>query len=215
MVLEWTLTIALSIVAPIVIYDVATDHGVAEFPALALACLGPAVELVTVWAWRRRLDEISTVAMTFLLATIVISLVSRDPRALLLREAAVLGLYGLFLLATVPTPWPLCFFFGRRFATGGDPDKVAWWNDLWRYPRFRRTQRLMTTMWGATLLAEGVVRAVLVYRLPVRTMVVVNSTVPYLVLATLIVITIVWGKREQARGEAAQAAAQHTAEAST
>lgn len=207
MVLEWILTIALSIVAPIVVYGVATDHGVAELPALLLSGIGPVVEMAIVWLIRRRLDEVGIVVITFLVVSIVVALATRDARALLLRESVAIGLYGVFLLATVPTRWPMCFLFGRRFVTGGDPEKVVWWNGLWQYPRFRRTQRQMTTMWGATFVVESVVRGILVYQLPVATMVVINSTVPFVIIAVLVTITIIWGKREQALGEARERAA--------
>jgi hypothetical protein len=129
-----------------------------------------------------------------------------DARLLLLKESAVTGILGLLFLASVPTSRPVIFLFGRRFATGGDPERVAWWNGLWQYPLFRRTQRLMTTMWGVGLFGEAVVRVVLTYQLPVATMVVVNAVVPPVVLGVLIIATVVWGKRAGKAGEARAAA---------
>jgi hypothetical protein len=118
----------------------------------------------------------------------------------------VTGLFGLVLLVTVPTSRPLMFLFGRRFATNGDPARVAWWNGLWAYPAFRRTQRAMTLMWGLTFLAEAVVRSVLAFRLPVATMVVVNAVVPPVVIGVLALVTAIWGVRARRAGEARRAA---------
>ncbi|WP_433782235.1 VC0807 family protein [Actinomycetospora sp. CA-101289] len=205
--LPWVLTALLSIAAPIVVYDVATDHGVTEVGALLLGTVGPLLEMVITAVWRRRLDEFSTVVLVFLVLGVVAALFFDDPRLVLLKESAVTGLFGLVLLVTVPTSRPLMFLFGRRFATGGDPARVAWWNGLWAYPGFRRTQRGLTLMWGATFVVEAVVRAVLTYRLPVATMVVVNAVAPPVVIAVLVVATVVWARRSRRAGEARSAAA--------
>jgi hypothetical protein len=145
--------------------------------------------------------------LVFLVLGVVAALFFDDPRLVLLKESAVTGLFGLVLLVTVPTSRPLMFLFGRRFATGGDPARVAWWNGLWAYPGFRRTQRGLTLMWGATFVVEAVVRAVLTYRLPVATMVVVNAVAPPVVIAVLVVATVVWARRSRRAGEARSAAA--------
>ena len=202
-VVEWILTILLSVVAPIVVYAQATDHGVAELPALLLAGIGPVVELAVVFVIRRRIEEIGVIALLFVAVSLVVALATGDARALLLREALVIGLFGVVMLASAPTRCPLGFLFGRRFATGGDPARIAWWNGLWRYPRFRTVQRQITAMWGATFVVESVVRGILVYRLPVGTMLAVNTIAPPLLVAALITITILWGRRERRVAEEA------------
>jgi intracellular septation protein A len=206
-ILPWVLTLLLSIAFPVVVYDVATGHGVGEVPALLLGAIGPAVELAITAAWRRRLDEFSVVVLIFLALGVVAALFFDDPRLLLLKESAVTGLFGVVLLVTVPTSRPLMFLFGRRFATNGDPERVAWWNGLWAYPTFRRTQRGLTLMWGLTFVVEAVVRSILTYRLPVATMVVVNAVVPPVVIGLLAVATFVWAARARRAGEARTAAA--------
>jgi hypothetical protein len=206
-VLPWVLTLLLSIAFPVVVYDVATDHGLGEVPALLLGSIGPALELAITAVWRRRVDEFSVVVLIFLALGVVTALFFDDPRLLLLKESAVTGLFGLVMLVTVPTSRPLMFLFGRRFATNGDPERVAWWNGLWAYPGFRRTQRGLTLMWGLTFVVEAVVRAVLTYRLPVATMVVVNAVVPPVVIGLLAVATFVWATRARRAGEARTRAA--------
>jgi hypothetical protein len=206
-ILPWVLMAVLDIAAPIVVYDVASGAGLGDVPALLLSAIGPLVNAVISVVMRGRIDEFSAFVLTIIVVGAVTSLLFSDARLLLLKESAVTGILGLLFLASVPTNRPVMFLFGRRFATGGDPERVAWWNGLWQYPLFRRTQRLMTTMWGVGLFGEAVVRIVLTYRLPVATMVVVNAVVPPVVLGVLIVATIVWGKRAGKAGEARSAAA--------
>jgi hypothetical protein len=175
-------------------------------PALLLSAIGPLVNAVISVVVRGRIDEFSAFVLTIIVVGAATSLLLSDARLLLLKESAVTGILGLLFLASVPTSRPVIFLFGRRFATGGDPERVAWWNGLWQYPLFRRTQRLMTAMGGVGLFGEAVVRVVLTYQLPVATMVVVNAVVPPVVLGVLIIATVVWGKRAGKAGEARAAA---------
>ena len=206
-ILPWVLMAVLDVAAPIVVYDVASGAGLGDVPALLLAGIGPLLNAVISVVVRGRVDEFSAFILTIIVVGTVTSLLFSDPRLLLLKESAVTGILGLLFLASVPTSRPVMFLFGRRFATGGDPERVAWWNGLWQYPLFRRTQRLMTTMWGLGLFGEAVVRVVLTFRLPVATMVVVNAVVPPVVLGVLIIATVVWGKRAGKAGEARAAGA--------
>lgn len=206
-ILPWVLMAVLDIAAPIVVYGVASGAGLGDVPALLLSAIGPAVNAVISVVVRGRIDEFSAFILTIIIVGAATSLLFSDARLLLLKESVVTGVLGLLFLASVPTNRPAIFLFGRRFATNGDPERIAWWNGLWQFPLFRRTQRLMTTMWGVGLLGEAVVRIVLTYQLPVATMVVVNAVVPAVVIGVLVVATFIWGKRAGKAGEARAAAA--------
>jgi hypothetical protein len=201
-ILPWVQTILLSVVAPIVIYGMLTDRGFSEVSALIISGVGPVVDLAITMAISRRIDEFSVFVLVFLVIGVVTSLLFDDPRLLLLKESAVTGLFGLVLLGSMLAPKPLMFYFGRRFATGGTAERIAWWNGLWQYAGFRRTQRVLTLVWGVVLLAEAVLRGVLAYVLPVGTMVVINSVLPPVVIALLVLFTITYAKRSQARAGA-------------
>jgi intracellular septation protein A len=205
-ILPWVQTILLSIVAPIVIYGMLTDRGVGEVPALIISGIGPVVDLLITMVVARRVDEFSLIVLAFLLLSVVTSLLFDDPRLLLLKESALTGIFGLILLGSLLAPRPLMFYFGRRFAAQGIPEKVAWWNGLWQYAGFRRTQRVLTLVWGVAWLAEAVLRGVLAFVVPVGTSVVINSVLPPVVTVLLIVFTITYAKRSQARARANGAA---------
>ncbi|WP_243653950.1 VC0807 family protein [Pseudonocardia endophytica] len=195
--------IVLSVALPIVIYDVMTDAGFTPVVALVVSSVGPLLDIGITWARTRRLDEFAVVVLAFLVLGIIVSLIFDDPRLLLLKEAAITGVIGILALGSlVVAPRPLMFYFGRRFATGGDPARVEWWNGLWRFPGFRRTQVVITTVWGVVFLAEAVVRGILTYTLSVDTMVVVNNVAPLVIVALLVVWTALYAKRQQRIGEA-------------
>jgi hypothetical protein len=145
--------------------------------------------------------------LVFLLLGVVAALGFNSPRLLLIKESAITGLFGVVLLASLLAPRPLMFYFGRKFATDGTPASVAWWNGMWQYPAFRRSQRVITIVWGVAMLSEALVRIALTYVLSTGTMVAVSSVLPYIVLGALIFWTIMYGKR-QGRLAAARRAAQ-------
>lgn len=199
-VLPWMQMVLLSVVAPIVIYDVLTDRGYGQIAALLLSGIGPLLDMLVTVVRSGRIDEFSAVVLGFLALGVLASLAFSDPRLFLVKESVVTGLFGLVLLGSlVVAPRPLMFYFGRRFATGGAPARIEWWNGLWRFAGFRRTQWVLTLVWGIVLLAEAVIRVVLTYTLPVATMVVVNNVAPLVVIGLLVLWTITYARRAQAR----------------
>ncbi|GAA2642333.1 hypothetical protein GCM10010425_56120 [Streptomyces spororaveus] len=196
------MTIGLNVVAPIITYNMLSDHGWSEFSALLLSSAWPVLDSVVSLAWRRKLDEFAVVTLVFLVITAVVSLAgAHSARALLIKDSGVTGLFGLLCLATLLAPRPLMFYFGRKFATDGTPGSTAWWNGLWQFETFRTTMNRMTLVWGLAYITEALVRVFLAYTLETKTMVVVSPIMIYGVLAGLGVWTALYGKRSKAEGE--------------
>ncbi|MFC9281137.1 VC0807 family protein [Streptomyces collinus] len=210
--LGWLITIAFNVVAPILIYNQLHDHGYSDSVAILCSGLGPALDIAIYLAWHRRIDEFAIVSLAFMALTFVISFVGPDdPRLLLAKDSFVTGLLGAVYLTTLAAPRPLMFYFGRKFATDGTPQMIAWWNSMWQYPGFRRVQRILTVVWGVTFILEAALRIVLVYQLSHSQMVTVNSLLPYAVIGLLVYWTMAYARRASARGRAATAAAEATA----
>src|SRR3954453_15363854 len=102
-----------------------TDRGFSEVAALIISGIGPVIDLAITMLVSRRVDEFSLIVLVFLVIGVITSLLFDDPRLLLLKESAVSGLFGLVLLGSLLAPRPLMFYFGRKFATGGDPPPGA------------------------------------------------------------------------------------------
>lgn len=199
----WLTTIVLNVVLPIVTYDVLTGDGVGEVPALLLGGVWPALELGINLLRTRRVDEFSVLVLTFLFVGVISALAFNSPRLVLIKEGATTGLFGVALLGSLLAPKPLMFYFGRRFATNGVPARIEWWEGLWQYKGFRRSQRVLTAVWGVTLAGSAGICVALTFALPVATMVVVMNVVPYVVLGLLIVGTTIYGRHAQRRPGAA------------
>lgn len=203
---DWVLPLLFNIALPILTYGALTDRGVSEVPALLVSGVWPALEAALSLVLQRRMDEFSLFTLIFLGLGVVAAVGFNSARLLLVKESAVTGLFGLVLLTSLLAPRPLMFYFGRRFATNGTAESVAWWNGLWRFPGFRATQRTITVVWGVALLGEALLRILLAYQLSTGVMVVVSSVLPLAVLAALIFWTVGYGKRH-ARAAAARTGA--------
>lgn len=201
--LGWVPTVVCNVVLPLLTYSVLTDYGMSEVGALSLSAVWPVVEIAVMFAIRRHVDEVGVLSLILIALGVVSSLLLNDPRVLLLKDSAVTGLFGLVILGSLLAPRPLMFYFGRKFATDGSPEKIEWWNGLWRYEGFRHTQRVLTVVWGVAFLGEAVLRVILTEMLSVDAMVTISAILPYVVFAALMTWTIVYTRR--ARRRAAQA----------
>jgi hypothetical protein len=207
LLVNWVPTILLNVVLPLLTYNLLTDRGVSEVPALLASGAWPVIELVLSFALHRRFDEISIMTLIFIVLGVVAGLGFNSARLVLVKESIVTGLFGVVALGSLALPRPLMFYFGRKFATNGTPESVAYWNGLWRYPGFRRTQRVITVVWGLVFIAEAVVRIGLSYALSTSAMAAISSVLPLAVTGVLIFWTISYGRRARARAAALAAPA--------
>jgi hypothetical protein len=129
--------------------------------------------------------------LSFLVLSVVLGLLSDDPRTLAIREgwtAALGGLFGAWMLVTVFVGRPAQLTLGRtiaeikRGAEGAAEWAARWDGDA----RFRHGLRVDTAAWGAVLLASGVVHVVLVYTLPIDLISLVTTVAWFATLACLL-----------------------------
>ena len=195
---NWAPTVLFSLLLPLLTYSVLTDRGVPPAPALMLVAAWPLVELGLFFAIHRRVDEFGVLVLVFFGIGLLTLVAFNSPVLLLVKESAVTGLFGLVLLISLLLPRPVMFYFGRKFGTDDSPEGVAHWNGLWRHPGFRRTQRVITAVWGTAFVVEALVRIGLALLLPVSVLVMLSNALPIAVIAVLVWWTIAYGKRARA-----------------
>ncbi|MCP2335863.1 VC0807 family protein [Actinomadura rupiterrae] len=206
--------IVFNVVLPFVSYSLLTSHGVSQVNALLLISLWPAADTVAYLAIKRRVDEFGVMMLILMLLGALSAVAYNTTELFFIKDSAITGLLGLTYLGSLAMPKPLMFYLGRKFATDGSPERLAWWNGLWQYPDFRRTQYKTTAVWGVAFLAEAIVRIPLTYMLPTGVMVLMSTVMPMAVVAALVTWTIRVGKQSRARAAARQAAAAAAGEAS-
>lgn len=199
-------------VLPYVGFRVLTARGVPTVQALVVTAVFPVLGIVVGWGRTNHLDGLSVIALVLIGVGVLASLISGSVRFYLIKESVMTGLWGLACLVSLLLPRPLMFYFGRQFSSGGDPARAAYYSSLWRYPLFRRGNRIITAVWGMAYLAEALLRVLFAFTLPPSTVLAIS---PVMVLAVTVLL-IVWtmryarsmakkGAEERARAVAAQA----------
>ncbi|GAA2740584.1 MULTISPECIES: VC0807 family protein [Kitasatospora] len=203
LLLDWGPTLLFNVLAPIITFNLLTAHGTAEPAALLIASGWPVIDLGVYFLLHRRLDEFGIFSLATMALGAISALAYNTTKLIFLKDSALTGLIGLGFLVTLLTARPAMFYFGRKFASGGTPEGIARWNGLWQYEGFRRGQRRLTVIWGVAFLVEASLKAALVFVLSAATMLTVSSILPWAFLGGLIFYTIGYGRRAQARMQAA------------
>ncbi|HEY3708070.1 MAG TPA: VC0807 family protein [Amycolatopsis sp.] len=195
------IAVVFEVVVPMALFYGLRAAGVSQWWALMAGVLvaGPYV----VWTiWRnRRIDLVALVTLSVLVLSVVLGLLSDDPRTLVIREgwtAALGGLFGAWMLVTVFVGRPAQLTLGRTIAeVKRGAEGAAAWAGRWETDaRFRRGLRINTAAWGGVLLAGAVVHVVLVYALPIDLISVVTTVVWFASLAGLIAWHVWYLKKE-------------------
>lgn len=181
---------------PLILYLVLQPHfGPSSAIPLAVAVLFPLLGNTLHLARRRRLDTTGLMVLLSLGASLGVLLLGGDQRLLLITRMLVMPVMGLACLVSLLLPKPLAFYMVRQMLTGDDPQPGAVFDALWQYPHVRSASRLMTGVWGLTMVSEFALRVVLVLTLPVAQVLALSSVVMMAVGLGLGAWNLVYGAR--------------------
>ena len=174
-------------VLPVVGYAVLRPHVDSDATALALVLIFPVVEIVFERVRRGRFEPIGIIALIGITLGLIGALVfNGDATLLKVRESIITGVFGVVCLVSLLAPRPAMFYMGRMFATGGDPTRVAEFNEVWELPTVPRRFRMVTAVWGVGLVGEAVFRTVLAFTIPTQPFLIVSQIVNWAVLGGLL-----------------------------
>ncbi|MEV6338131.1 VC0807 family protein [Nocardia vinacea] len=152
-----------------------------------LALVAPALLTVPFLAYRailqRRIDMVALFTLSMIGVGTAMSMVTGDPRTLLVRDSWIFGALGLWVLATLFTRHPFMRSAARTIVTVKVGEEgYRQWDARWDSDsRFRSQLRVLTAVWGLGFALDAVVRVVLAYTLPVDSVPLV-STLQWLVV---------------------------------
>ena len=195
------MTVVFEVIVPMVLFYGLRAAGVSQWWALMAGVLVAVPYVAWTVARNRRVDLIAVFTLSVLVLSVVLGLLSDDPRTLAIREgwtAALGGLFGLWMLVTVVTGKPAQLALGRTIAEikRGVEGAAAWAARWDTDARFRRGLRIDTAVWGAVLLASAVAHVVLVYTLPIDLISLV-TTVEWFGSLALLITWHVWYIRKE------------------
>jgi asparagine N-glycosylation enzyme membrane subunit Stt3 len=185
------LTVVFEVIVPMVVFYGLRAVDVSQWWALMASVLVAAPYVLWTLVRNRKLDFTALVTLSVLVLSVVLGMLSDDPRTLAIREgwtAAVGGLIGAWMLVSVVVGKPAQVTLGRTIAeVKRGAEGAAAWAARWDTDaRFRRGMRIDTAAFGAVLLGSAVVHIVLVYVLPIDLISVVTTVVWFATLACLI-----------------------------
>ncbi len=185
------LTVVFEVIVPMVAFYGLRAAGVSQWWALMAGVVVAAPYVLWTVVRNRKLDFTALVTLSVLVLSVVLGLLSDDPRTLVIREgwtAALGGLIGAWMLVSVVVGRPAQLTLGRSIAeVKRGAEGAAAWAARWETDaRFRRGLRIDTAAFGAVLLGSAIVHIVLVYVLPIDLISVVTTVVWFATLACLI-----------------------------
>lgn len=200
-------------VAPVLIRDVLLPYGVYYFvhragvsnvSALAAGGAVNALFVVAGLVRKRRVEALGLVVLITFALGIAASYLTGDARFALAKDSVITGGVGIAFLFSLLAARPVMYLMIRQMVSGGDPAKAAALDARWESsPSFRGTQRLMTGVWGGGLLAEAVIRLVVISIVPVSTGAAASTVILIGTFTLLIAWTRLYLPRRTARQEPA------------
>jgi hypothetical protein len=197
-------TLIFDVALPILVFNLLNSRGVPILWALVASGLAPALNNLRLWIKSRRLEPLGIIVMTLIAIGAAASLISGSLFFALIKESFLTGTFGVICLVSLFAERPLLFYINRQFVAGDDPARIAWWNGLWEFPRFRSASRFVTLVWGVAYIVEAFARVGLAMAL--KPALVVNIS-PVLGFGVLILL-IAWNRRYMMAVRAGRAADQ-------
>jgi hypothetical protein len=195
-------TVAFEVLLPMAVFYGLRAVGVDQWWALMAGIVVAVPSVVVGIVRRRRIDLTAAFTLSIMLFSIVIGLLTDDPRALVVREGWIgllLGLLGAWMLVTVVVGKPALMVLGNSIAVAkSGPEGARKWAGRWdAEPRFRHAIRVLSVVWGTVLVLDTAVHVALVYLLPIDLVAIVSNVQWWVVLAALLTFHVRYLRKEQ------------------
>jgi hypothetical protein len=183
---------------PVVVYNILLDH-FSSFVSLLLATLVPLLDNLYHIVRHRKADAFGLFMLTAFVLSLLAFLLGGNEKLILMRESLVTGILGLIFIGSLFYSKPLIYHFAIRFSSNDESEQKGKFANNWEYSYFRFVIRLMTAVWGIALLAEAVIKTILVYELSISAFLAVSQIIFYSVLGVTILWTVIYRRYAKTR----------------
>jgi len=183
---------------PVVVYNLLLDH-FSSFVSLLLATLVPLLDNLYHIVKHRKADAFGLFMLTAFVLSLLAFLLGGNEKLILMRESLVTGLLGLIFIGSLFYSKPLIYHFAIRFSSNDESVQKGKFANNWEYSYFRFVIRLMTAVWGIALLAEAVIKTILVYELSISAFLAISQIIFYSVLGVTILWTVIYRRYAKTR----------------
>ncbi|GIE76760.1 hypothetical protein Aph02nite_27100 [Actinoplanes philippinensis] len=169
---------------PLVTYYGLHAAGAPDTTALLAGTVGAALRMAWVAVRSRTISPFSMVMAAVFGVGLLFTVLTGDPRFLIIKHSAMAGAVGLaFLVSARYGGRPLTLAAQQSFMPGKAGELAEAYATE---PAVRRGHRLASLVWGGGLLTEALIRVALVCVLPIEVMVGVSTALTVLTFAALI-----------------------------
>lgn len=183
---------------PVVLYNLLLDH-FSSFVSLLLATLVPLLDNLFHIVKHRKADAFGLFMLTGFVLSLFAFLLGGSEKLILMRESLVTGILGLIFIGSLFFSKPLIYHFAIRFSSNDESEQKGKFANNWEFSYFRFVIRLMTAVWGSALLAEAVIKTVLVYELSISAFLAISQIVFYSVMGVTILWTVIYRRYAKTR----------------
>ena len=183
---------------PVVVYNLLLDH-FSSFVSLLLATMVPLLDNLYHIVKHRKADAFGLFMLTAFVLSLLAFLLGGNEKLILMRESLVTGILGLIFIGSLFYSKPLIYHFAIRFSSNDESVQKGKFANNWEYSYFRFVIRLMTAVWGIALLAEAVIKTILVYELSISAFLAISQIIFYSVLGVTILWTVIYRRYAKTR----------------
>jgi hypothetical protein len=164
--------IVLDVVIPLGVYFLVGKAGCSNTVSLVISGSIPASR--TIWAAvHGRLEPLAALVMGLFVVSLILLLITGNPRFLLMKEAFASSGIGVWCLFTSSSKKPLTYYTARLALTRGNGRALRSWSRLNNDSvEFRSIQRRLSILWGIALICEACCRVVVALTFPLKTAVI-------------------------------------------
>ncbi|MFD6161408.1 VC0807 family protein [Nocardia sp. NPDC060256] len=158
-----------------------------------LALIAPSLLIAGIVAYHaireRRVEAFALFTLSMIVVGTLMTLVTGDPRTLLVRDSWIFGVLGLWMLGSLLTQRPFMRTASRALVTAKIGEEgYRQWDARWdNDSRFRSSLRVLTAVWGTAFTLDALVRVLLAYTLPIDAIPLV-STLQWLVVLGAVIV---------------------------
>ncbi|MGW1075361.1 VC0807 family protein [Streptomyces sp. NPDC002537] len=180
--------LAIDILLPLALFYILRAQGITQWQALLFSSAIPAAHALGTAVLRRRVEFFDLFIVGLLAVSAGTSLISGNPRVLLLKDAALPALLGLWIIGTLFLSRPFTFHFGAKLRTGAAVEEAE---RAWReMPEYRGALRGLTVLWGCGQLLDAALSTVEALTLPVDVVPLVGRIQSITLIALVVVVTV-------------------------
>ena len=149
----------------------------------------------------RILDALSILVLAGIALSLLAVGLGRSARMLMVRENLFSVPIGLIFLVSAATRRPLIYYLAGAVFARNSPERRAAFEANWQRPLVLRTLRIMSSVWGLGLIAQGAVLAWMALTWPIGRFLILSPIIGYGTVAALGLWTYLYQQSVRRRSE--------------